>query len=150
MDTRLDTYRKLPDMQAASKVMVESENLKKEIWAEAVAAARLPNADLHAGEVLLPALNDVFNIATTRTMALQAHPPRIIFELLFLLGLICALLAGYHMASARRWNLLHVFGFTVIVVIVTYVILDFEYPRGGMINLENADQVLAKARADMN
>jgi len=129
--------------------IAESKKLQKEIWARAVAAVRLQNADLHASEVLLPALNDIFNVATIRTMALQVHPPRIIFELLFLLGLLCALLAGYHMASGRRWNWLHILGFTVITVIVIYVILDIEYPRGGLINLENADQMLIKVRQDM-
>src|SRR3974377_255760 len=54
VDSRLETYRRLPDMQAATMEMAESKKLQKEIWARAVAAARLPNADLHAGEVLLP------------------------------------------------------------------------------------------------
>jgi len=150
LDSRLETYRRLPDMQAAAIEMVESKQLQRAIWAKAVAAARMPNADLHAGEVLLPAINDMINITTVRTMALQAHPPRIIFELLFVLGLICSLLAGYHMASGRRWNWLHILGFTVIIVIVVYVILDIEYPRGGLIHLQNADQMLVKAREDMN
>ena len=150
VDSRLETYRRLPDMRAATVEMAESKRLQKEIWTRAVAAARLQNADLHAGEVLLPALNDSFNIATTRTMALQAHPPRIVFQLLFVLGLLCALLVGYRLAAGRRWNWLHILGFTVITVIVVYVILDIEYPRGGLLTLENADQVLVKVREDMN
>jgi hypothetical protein len=150
VDSRLETYRRLPDMQAATAEIAGSKELQRAIWAKAVAAARLPNADPHAGEVLLPAINDMIYIATIRTMALQAHPPRIIFELLFALGLICSLLAGYHMASGRRWNWLHIFSFTVITVIVVYVILDIEYPRGGLIQLQNADQMLIKVREDMN
>lgn len=149
VDSRLETYRKLPDMQAASTAIATSNRLQKEIWAKAVAAARLPNADLHAGEVLLPAINDMINITTTRTMALQAHPPRIVFELLFVIALMCALLAGYHMAVGHKWNWLHVFGFTVITVIIVYVILDIEYPRGGLINLQNADQMLISLRENM-
>jgi hypothetical protein len=150
VDSRLETYRRLPDIQAATHEAAESKRLQKAIWDKAVAAARLPNADRHAGEVLLPAINDMINISTARVMALQAHPPRIIFELLFVLGLICSLLAGYHMASGRKWNWLHMFSFTAITVIVVYVILDVEYPRGGLIHLQNADQLLVRLREDMN
>jgi hypothetical protein len=150
VDSRLESYRRLPDMQAFTKVAAESKDLQKTIWDRAVAAARLPSADLHAGEVLLPAVNDMINIAGTRELALQAHPPRIVFELLFVLGLMCSLLAGYHMAGGRRWNWLHVFSFTVITSIVVYVILDMEYPRGGLISLQNADQALIRLRGEMN
>jgi hypothetical protein len=148
-DSRLETYRRLPDMQAATKEMTESKRLQNAIWAKAVAAARLPDADPHAGEVLLPAINDMINITTIRTMALQAHPPRIIFQLLFVLGLMCSFLAGSHLARERRWIWLHISGFTFIMVIIVYVILDIEYPRGGLIDLQNADQMLVKLREDM-
>ena len=150
VDSRLETYRRLPDIEAATKEAAESKRLQKAIWAKAVAAARLPNADPHAGEVLLPAINDMINISGTRVMALQAHPPRIIFELLFVLGLMCSLLAGYHMASRRRWNWLHMFSFALIRATVAYVILDIEYPRGGLLHLQSADQMLVRFREDMN
>jgi hypothetical protein len=149
-DSRIETYRRLPDMRAAAAEMAKSRQLQKSIWDDAVVAARSPAADLHAGEVLLPAINDMINVTTARAMALQQHPPRIIFELLFVLGLVCSLLAGYHMAGGRRWNWLHMAGFTFVTVIVVYVILDMEYPRGGLINLANADQLLVEARQDMN
>ena len=150
VDSRLETYRRLPDIQAATQEVVESKRLQKAIWAKAVAAARLPNADRDVQEVLLPAINDMINIAATRIMAVQAHPPRIVFELLFVLGLMCSLLAGYHTAGGRKWNWLHLFSFTLITVIVVYVILDMEYPRGGLINVQNADQMLISLREDMN
>lgn len=91
----------------------------------------------------------MIDITTTRTMELQAHPPRIIYALLFGLGLICSVLAGYKMATRQRRNWLHILGFTVITVIVVYVILDVEYPRSGLIRLASADNVLVELRSDM-
>jgi hypothetical protein len=99
LDSRLETYRRLPDMQAAAMEIAESKRLQEEIWAQAVAATRLPSSHPDAGKLLLPALNNMIDIATTRTMALQMHPPRIIYALLFGLGLICSLLAGYQMSN---------------------------------------------------
>ena len=149
LDSRLETYRKLPDMQAAGLEMAKSKKLQDEIWTNAVTATRLSNSHADAGKLLLPALNNMIDIATTRTMALQSHPPRIIFALLFALGLICSLLAGYRMASGQNRSWLHVLGFTVITVIIVYVILDIEYPRAGLIRLETADQLLLHARESM-
>ena len=149
VDSRLKTYRLLPDMKAASLEMVNSKKLQEEIWTESVAATRVQSAHPAAAWVLLPALNSMIDIMTTRTSALQMHPPRIIFVLLFALGLICSLLAGYRMSAGKHRSWLHILGFTVITVIVVYVILDAEYPRAGLIQLETADQVLVDVRATM-
>jgi len=149
LDSRLETYRKLPDMKAASLEMGDSKRIQEQIWTGAVAATRLPSSHPAAGWLLLPALNNMIDITTTRTMALQMHPPRIIYALLFGLGLICSLLAGYRMATGQHRSWLHILGFTVITVIVVYVVLDIEYPRAGLIRLEAADQVLVDLRQEM-
>lgn len=149
MDSRLEVYRRLPNMQAAEMEMANSKKLQEEIWTKAVVATRLPNSHPDAGKLLLPALNNMIDISTIRTMALQNHPPGIIYGLLFVLGLICSLLAGYRMASGRLRSWLHILSFTVITVIIVYVILDVEFPRTGLIRLETADQLLIKARESM-
>lgn len=74
----------------------------------------------------------MIDIATTRSMALQLHPPRIIFALLFGMGLICSLLAGFRMSSGQHRSWLHILGFTVLMVIIVYVMLDVEYPPRGL------------------
>ena len=79
----------------------KSKKLQEEIWAQAVAAARLRESHPDSGKLLLPAPNNMIDIATTGTMALQSHPPRIIYALLFSLGLIGSLLAAYRMASGQ-------------------------------------------------
>lgn len=149
VDSRLETYRRLPNMKAAGLEMAHAKAIQEEIWAEAVAATRRPSSDAAAAWLLLPALNSMIDITTTRTMALQMHPPRIIYALLFGLGLICSLLAGYRMSASQRRSWLHILGFTTITVIIVYVMLDAEYPRTGLIRLETADQALVAVRKDM-
>jgi hypothetical protein len=150
VDSRLEAYRKMPDTQAAAAEMANSEKLQEQIWANAVTATELPGAHRDAGKLLLPALNNMFDITTVRTMSLQIHPPTIIYVLLFCLALMCSLLAGYRMASAQQRSWLHILGFTVITVVVVYVILDLDYLREGLIRLQTADQLLVKARKAMN
>jgi hypothetical protein len=149
VDSRLETYRRLPNMVAAEMEMTKSNEIQEEIWVDAVAATRLPDSHPSSSLLLLPALNDMFDIATTRTMVLQLHPPRIIYALLFSLGLISSLLAGYRMASCQQRSWLHILGFTVLTVLIVYIMLDIEYPRSGLIRIESADQLLVKLRETM-
>jgi hypothetical protein len=149
VDSRLETYRRLPNMQAAEEEMAKSKKIQEEIWSNAVAATLLPNSHPDAGKLLLPALNNMIDMATTRTMALQLHPPRIVYWLLFSLGLLCSLLAGYRMAIGQQRSWIHILCFSVITIIVVYVILDVEYPRAGLIRLEASDQMLVQVRENM-
>jgi hypothetical protein len=150
VDSRLETYRKLPDMEAAMIEMAKSKKIQKEIWIKAVAATQLPDSHVDAGKLLLPSLNSMIDITTTRGMALQTHPPNVIYALLSILGLICSLLAGYRMSGSQRRSWLHLLSFTVMTVIIVFVIIDVEYPRAGLIRLQSFDQFLVDVRENMN
>ena len=149
LDSRLATYRKLPDWDAAKAEFVRSEALQLEIWTRAVAATREPGAHVDAARLLLPSLNTMIDITTTRTMAARTHPPMILYVLLFVLGLGCSLLAGYGMAEGKYRSWIHILGFAVIMGISVFVILDLEYPRMGFIRLDAYDQVLVELRQKM-
>jgi hypothetical protein len=149
LDSRLETYRKLPDLRAAEEVMLRTKKLQADIWKDAVNASRDQDAHPDAGKLLLPALNQMIDITTTRAMALRIHPPRIIHLLLFCLAMLCSLLAGHRMSGSGSRSWLHILAFVAITVAIVYVILDVEYPRAGLIRLEVADQVLVDARQAM-
>jgi hypothetical protein len=150
LDSRLDVYRRLPDVESAKAELSRSGMLQTRIWFQAVAASRLPASHPDAGRLLLPALNDMFDITTTRSMAIRLHPPLMIFLLLFLLALVCSLLAGYGMAVSKQRSWLHILAFASISVITVFVILEIEYPRMGLLSLEGRyDQVLVDLRNSM-
>lgn len=146
VDARLAVYRSLPDVGAARDEAARAEGLQREIWATSVAAARdAPQATM----LLLPALNAMIDTATERTVALQTHPPLLVFGMLGFFALACALLAGYGMAGAGSRSLLHVVGFAAILTLTVYVILDYEFPRVGIIRIDAADRLLADVRQSM-
>ena len=149
VESRLETYRRLPNMEAARAEIANSKAIQQAIWTKAVAATQLRDSHVDAGKLLLPALNGMIDITTTRTMALQTHPPSIIYTLLFILGLICSLLAGYRMAGGQYRSWLHILSFAAITVIIVYVIIDVEYPRAGLIRLQAYDQTLVDVREGM-
>ena len=151
VDSRLATYRKLPDIEAAERELSKSAKLQTEIWEEALAGTRLkgPTPDVFKS-LVMSALNEMFDITIIRTMASRTHPPLIIFGLLFLLALLCSALAGYGMAGRKQRSWTHISAFVAITVISVYVILDIEYPRMGFIRLDAYDQVLVEVRESMH
>jgi hypothetical protein len=149
VDSRIATYRKLPDVAAARDELAHSQQLQNEIWAQAVTAVRLPEARPGTDLLVMPALNQMFDITTVRTIATQMHPPLIVYAMLIGLALGSALLAGYQSAGDKGYGWIHKIGFAAIVAVTLYVILDIEYPRLGFVRLDAIDEVLANVRAGM-
>jgi len=148
LDSRLATYRNVSDVDATRAEMLRSQRLQQEIWTQAVNAAR-DSGSQPAHVLVLPALNAMIDITTTRSMATQMHPPSIIYIMLGILTLAGAMLVGYGMAGGKARNWLHGIGFAVVMAAAVYVILDIEYPRFGLIRVDAADQVLVELRRSM-
>jgi hypothetical protein len=148
LDSRLDTYRKLPDLQAAEESLAKSNALQNEIWNRAILACR-ENGSQSAQMLLLPALNQMIDITTTRTMAAMTHPPTIIFVMLIVLVLVSSLMTGTGMAAGKTRSWVHIIGFAAILAVTLYVILDLEYPRLGLIQVKDFDQALVQLRQSM-
>jgi hypothetical protein len=149
LDSRLETYRLVPDMAAVNKELARSAKLQGDIWKQSIAASRLPDAHPDAARLLLPALNAMIDITTTRTMASQFHPPHVIFILLFFLALASSPLAGHAMAEGKGRTWIHMLCFSIAMAAAIYVILDIEYPRLGFIRVDSIDQVLVDLRNSM-
>ena len=79
----------------------------------AVREAPLPQL---AGQ-LLPDVSDMFDVATTRLAATRIHPPLIIYGLLGVVSLLCALLAGYGMGASKSRSWLHILGLAAILAV---------------------------------
>lgn len=149
LDSRLATYRKLPDLAAARAELAESAKLQQEIWRRSVAACEA-SQDNATTTLVLSALNAMIDITTTRTEASRIHPPAIIFALLFGVGLGCSFLAGYGMAGNRRRSWSHIIGFAGTLALSVYVIFEIEYPRLGLIRVDAMDQLLVELRQSMD
>ena len=148
VDARLDTYRAIPDSARVNAALTRTAELQQEIWARAVTAAHeVPGPQ--ATMLLMPALNEMFDIAATRVATTRLHPPPIIYAMLFILTLICSFLAGFDMGAEATRSWVHMLGFAVILGVAVYVIVDLEYPRLGLVRLDSFDQLLANVRAQM-
>ena len=147
VDWRIDTYRKLPDIPAARQEVVRSQALQNEFWAQALAAARTSEDRLATEMLVIPALNQMFDLSASRIAATMIHPPIIIYMMLIGLSLVSALLAGYQ--SADEVDPIHRFGFATNIALTIYVIFEIEYPRLGLVRIDTIDQLIVNVRASM-
>jgi hypothetical protein len=128
LDSRLEAYRLMPDLDAAKVQLDRSKTLQGDIWTHAVEGTREQPYQQAALQVL-PAIGSMISISSQRTAALFTHPPAIIFVMLAGLMLVGALLAGYGMAAGKLRNWTHTIAFAAVLALTFYVIRDLEYPR---------------------
>ena len=143
VDLRLEATRR-SDAKAGEEVTAAQQA----IWAKAVGAALLAS-DGRVAQTLLPALNDMFDLASARYLAVQTHPPAVVFLMLFVIMLLAALLAGYGLGGGRRRQWLPIACFAGSLVLAIYVTIDLEYPRRGIVRVDRYDQLLVDLRAGM-
>jgi hypothetical protein len=122
--------------------------LKKNLW-NAVATACPQNNYKPACSLTLPALSNLFEVAPLRAGASEKHPPEIIYAMLFGLGLGGSLLAGFGMAAAKVRSWIHMVVFAATLTVTLYAVTDMEYPRLGLLRIENFDHFLIDAYKEM-
>jgi hypothetical protein len=144
-DSRIRTYQLIPDTQAVVAEYQRSQNLQKEIWRESLLSVSKSKTPL-PGMQLIPALNAMFDITTSRMSAMQFHPPIVIFGMLLAFCLISSLLVGYQLAGMEKRARVHQALFIATITLTCYVILDIEYPRVGLIRMDAADAILRDVR----
>lgn len=146
LDARLEVYGKLPDQHAVALELAHCAQLQQEIWTRAVTASRGDPTN-NAARLLLPAINEMIDVTTTRTMALHTHLPSLIFALLMCVALLSALLAGFAMAKRRARSWLHILLYAAVVSLTVYAVLDLDDPRFGLVHLGAADDALLQLRS---
>jgi hypothetical protein len=142
--SRIAVHDGVHDFDTFKARLAESNLIQKEVWRLAVDAGRQPDAMPAVNMLLLPALNEMIDITTTRAMATQMHPPVVVYMLLFGLALCSAVLAGHGMAGSTRRDWLHAISFVVILSLALYLIVDFEFPRLGLITVNEFESIVIK------
>jgi hypothetical protein len=148
LETRIELYKVLSDSNKASELEQKTSSLQMKIWKASVAACN-KSENMSASMLVLPALNSMFDIYSTRTAIRQVHQPKIIFFVMIFQALVCAIIAGYGMAIKKSRSWIHLIGFTMVLLITILVVLDLEFPRVGFIRIDDLDKILSDLRKIM-
>jgi hypothetical protein len=140
-NSRAAFYEKLSQTR---QVVVDELNrtakLQETIWSKAVKASS--GADNQSARMLLiPALNEMIDIVTTRTVAIQTHPPALIFATLALITLACAGMTSCRASASDHPPHFYNAIFAIVMTFTLYLILDIEFPRSGLITLNETNKL---------
>jgi hypothetical protein len=155
VQARIDLYRIPHDYSLWEQTVLFSPeqqdkiiDLKNRLWDATVAAC--PQASFRpACAQAVPALANLFEVARVRLGANEKHPPQVVYVMLFGLGLGGSLLAGFGMAAATARSWIHMLIFAGTLTVALYLVTDMEYPRLGLIRIENFDHFLVDAHQQM-
>jgi hypothetical protein len=149
LDARLETYRLVSAGEPYEASRQRYVSLQQEIWNESVRGADASGKTV-AAMLLLPALNQMFDISTTRVAVTRIHPPVVVYVMIAMLAIVSSVFVGYGSAGASARSAVHSLAFAVVLATVLYVIVDLEFPRLGLIRVDSMDQILVDLRRTMD
>ena len=132
IDARLSYYKYFTNKDSLNKAKLEAEKARTNLWQRAAQQSKLPNMLIPSNN-MIPALNDMFDIATTIEMTLYARVPDLVIYMLFILGLVTSFIGGYASKDIRKKDWIIIVAFAMFSSMVTYITLDLGRPMRGII-----------------
>ncbi len=115
---------------ARAAAIVEVESLQRALWAKAIQTAK---ASPQFANVLLPAMNEVFDAEGRRSNAAGRHLPTLIICLLVTCALVAVTAVSYAMGVAGKQSRVLTSTLAFLVASVLWTIIDLDHPRRGLI-----------------
>jgi hypothetical protein len=138
-----------PGSEEAARQLAATARAQNETWQLSIEAC-INQQNEKARMLLLPSLNEMFDAVDKERLARLMHPPAIIWVMLTVAALAAATFAGYSMASGPEHNWIYIVGTAATISIVTYVIIELEYPRFGFVRIGELNQELTDLRATLH
>ena len=143
IDARIAVHEHRNDLAQADRDLAVMTNAQEQIWSMAVAASAGSST---VSLLVIPPLNQMIDLATSRRVALQYHLPGLIVALLIGASILSGLLAGYAMSKRMRRSWFHVCAYGLLLAMTIYTVLDLDQARAGLINIDISYQPLYELR----
>jgi hypothetical protein len=144
VDARINYYKAGVNEAALNKTLQQAGDISARIWARIMRLAQDKENTLRSQQ-MIPALNDMMDITTTRDADRNAHVPESILWMLFLLTLAGSFVTGYG-AKDKRFNWVIVGSFALMTSLTIYLILDLDRPRRGIINMDQTHSKIVELK----
>ena len=145
LEARISYFNAGNDKTAIESTLKQGRAISANIWNIAAAFSKNKEYSVVISSQMIPALNDMNNIATTRHERLYAHVPESIMILLFVLCVVSSFNVGYSFKGKKTdWVIL--ISFCLMVSISSYMILDLDKSRAGLIRLDKTHQRMIELR----
>lgn len=132
LENRIALYQAGMNMELAKVHYMKADSIGKGIWTTVATFTRANN--MHTSP-MIPALNDMIDITTTRRATSESTVPDAIMYFLFMLCFGSAFLLGYDNKN-RSIDWIILIGFATMLSVTVYMIIDLDRPRSGLINMD--------------
>lgn len=122
----------------------KSEEIGKLTWKHVTDFSKV-NPELVNTSEIIPAMNEMFDVATSRRAAGEANIPASIQWFLLILCVFSTLLLGYERKNKLDWVI--VIGFSLALSITIFSIFDLDRPRSGLVTMDEANSKIKDLRA---
>jgi hypothetical protein len=119
---------------------------RDELWRRSLSASLTPEGD-KARMLLLPSLNEAFDVGETERLVRYIHPSMLIWGMLGITALASALFAGFGLSSAPTRSRLYMICIAAVVSSALFVTIELEYPRRGLVRVD--EMALKELRSAM-
>ncbi|HTS43064.1 MAG TPA: hypothetical protein VMH01_01605 [Puia sp.] len=141
LDARMELYSDLNDGVKISEAQMRMDEAGKKLWKLATSQSKLPNMFIPSNQ-MIPALNAMFDAATTREVYLITSIPDIVVYVLLLLGFLASLLVGLSSPAIRMRERIGIFFFAFFSALVVYLTIDLGRPLHGAIRVHTSEQAI--------
>jgi len=148
IDARISFYDNTANEILLNKAKGQAEKARTDLWQRAMQQSKQPNMLIPSNN-MIPALNSMFDIATTIEMTLYARVPDLIIYMLFILGLVTSFIGGYASKDIRKKDWIIIIAFALFSSMVTYITLDLGRPMRGIIKGDIGKQAIIDIRKSM-
>lgn len=146
LEARIAYYDAGDNDELIQRSLRDADSISLSCWKRATELSRNPS-NFAATMQMVPALNAMIDIVSTRDAGRKAVFPRLILIILLILTLLSSFLAGYGNKNHERKKVL-VFSFALMTALTMYLVIDLDRPRQGMINLNKAEEYITKLRSN--
>ncbi len=143
VEARIAFYQAGMDEEKTVEEYRKAGTISNKIWSITADYARRDDITTRTSE-LIPALNAMIDITTTRRAAGESTIPDSIMCLLFILCWCSAFLLGYDRKNKFDWIV--VSGFALMLSITVFTIIDLDRPRSGLINMDKPNEKIMELR----
>ena len=132
IDARIAFYNNATDTILFKKAINDADEAATALWSRVAQQSKQPNMLIPSNN-MIPALNNMFDIATTVKITLYARVPDLIVYMLFILALVTSFIGGFTSSGIRHKDWIIIVIFAVLSSMVVYVTLDLSRPMRGII-----------------
>ena len=145
LEARITFFEAGKHFDKINKSQLTADDVAKRIWDRAAQLSRNPDHYV-ASLQMIPALNAMFDIRTSRFIGELARVPDSIVLMLFIMLLSTGFYLGYSSASKGKLDWFVAVGFCLLTSTVIYITLDLDRPRRGLINLSTSQTAMVELR----